>query len=262
MQHSPKTTQIHSRTWSYYDIGKGKQTIVLFPDIMGTYESWFEYMHLLSQTHHVIIPFYPPISNLDDMIESLHMFIAHCKVPSYSLIGTSLGGLFAQMYVRKYPHEVNKLLLIATGTADKVFGVIAAVLFLGGHIIPEIGMKWFVYITAFLSLNVSKEQKRFWMTYLKSQIWQVNTKPFMLAWGKCVLALCWRYKFSSSDLKTWNKPIYLIESNNDLVFNPLTRHHLRSIYPQATCYTLRGGNHLLWINRSSQVSEILQKFIP
>ncbi len=260
-QYPIQSKQVDTLTWHYYDVGKGKDTIVIFPDIMGTYESWFPYIPLLSKTHRVIIPFYPPIADLEKMVESLHALLKSQHVTSYSLIGASLGGLFAQVYIRRYPKEITKLLLIGTGTADRVFGTIAAGLFLAGHILPEIGIKALVYIAALFSLSVEKEKKAFWTHYLREQIWKVNTKPFMLAWGKCVLQLCWKYNFTPSDLTEWNKPFYLIESNNDFVFNPITRNHLRSRYPRAVCYTLSGANHLLWINRFRSISEILREFI-
>lgn len=257
-----KTIKVKQNMWSYYDIGKSKDVIVIFPDIMGTYESWFLYIPLFPKKHRIIIPFYPPISDLKNMVSELHAFLQAQDVKSYILIASSLGGLFAQEYVREFPDEVERLLLIGTGTADKVLGIIGASLFATWFYLPEIWVKYFVYLAAYLSLSVTKEQKSFWLTYLKKQIWKVNTRQSLIAWGKCVLQLCWKYEFKPSDLKEWNKPIYLIESTNDLVFNPLTRRHLRNLYPQATCYTLINAQHLIWINRFAEVSKILFEFIP
>lgn len=260
-QYQPKTVRINNITWSYYDIGNSQNVIVILPDIMGTCESWFIYLPLLLPTHRVIIPFYPAFSSLEEMTSSLHAFLQSCNIKSFSLIGSSIGGLFAQQYVRKYPNDVEKLLLIATGTADKTFGIILLGLFLGGSLLPEIAIKWFVYLAALFSLSVKHNDRPLWKKYIKEQIWKVNTKKSMFAWGKCILELCWQTTFTPLDLAHWAKPFFLVEANNDFVFNPLTRRHLRSLYPQATLHTIRGANHLIWINRSKEVSDILQKFI-
>lgn len=261
-QYPIQTIEITTVFWSYYDIGKGKDIIVIFPDIMGTYESWFAYLPLLSKTHRVVIPFYPPIADIEDMVVGLHTFLERKKITTYTLIGSSLGGLFAQMYVRKFPTEVETLFLLATGTSDKFFGIIVFFLFLIGLFLPEKLITYGVYILALLCLDFQKDGNGFWRTYLRDQIPKVDTKKNVLAWGRCVLQICWKHTFTSFDLKKWNKPIYLIESTNDLVFNPFTRGVLRRVYPNALCYTLPGAKHLIWINRFTEVSQILLKFIP
>lgn len=257
-----QTLLINHLPWSYYDIGRKNNVIVIFPDIMGTYESWFEYIPQLSKTNRVVIPFYPPISDIDEMVESLHSFLKRKKITTFTLIGSSLGGFFAQIYVRKYPKEVEKLLLLATGTSDKFFGIIAFFLFLVGLFLPQKLITFGVYLIALLCLGVEKNEKKFWETYLFDQIKKVDTRKAMLAWGRCILQICWKYTFHANDLKEWNRPLYLIESTNDLVFNPFTRHTLRRIYPKAVCYTLHGAKHLIWINRFAQLSHIFLELIP
>lgn len=256
-----KTLTLTEQTLFYYDYGAGTKTLVVFPDLMGTYESWFPLLTELQQTHRIIILTYPAEKNLTKLIIFLHELLQTLDIKHFDLIASSLGGLFAQKYIRRYPEEVEKLLLISTGTADWFFGAITAALYTTGLVMPEFVMKYIVYLAALFSLSVEKKKQAKEQQYLKQHIWQVDSRENLLSWGKCVLALCWKNTFRPTDLAAWNKPLFLVESDNDFVFNPITRWHLRSVYPQATKFLLHGANHLSLINKPEELKKILHKFI-
>lgn len=102
--------------FKYIDEGQGS-TIILLHGLFGALSNWDGVVRKFSQKYRVIIPMLPiydlPVreAGLGKLIEYLEAFIEKKKLDNFDLMGNSLGGHLALMYVMKHPAKVNRLIL-------------------------------------------------------------------------------------------------------------------------------------------------------
>ena len=103
--------------------GNKAKTAVFIHGSGGDSSVWENQMTGLGMFCRLIVPDLPGHGRSDGNVlatakeyaEWLEKFNAALKLPSFSLIGHSLGGAIAQEYVREYPEKVRSLILTGTG---------------------------------------------------------------------------------------------------------------------------------------------------
>lgn len=97
-------------------------TIIFASGLDGRLEWWDKVLGEISKTNSVFTYNRPGIGNSDktgnpreaeQIVEELRFYLAELKIlPPYVLVGHSLGGLYMQLFARKYPSEVAGLVLV------------------------------------------------------------------------------------------------------------------------------------------------------
>ena len=117
-----RTASFFGRDLRYYDIGSGPP-LVLIHGIGGDADEWVFCLEALSAQHRVIaldlLGFgrsdKPAIEyNIAVFVEVLDHFLRGLDIPRASLVGNSLGGWVAASFALRFPHRVDKLVLVST----------------------------------------------------------------------------------------------------------------------------------------------------
>lgn len=119
---SKQTNRVRGENLEFVHI-HGKQPTVVFENgLEGHLEWWNKIIPEISRTHSVFAYNRPGIGNSDktnrprdanQIIEDLRATLKDLRIhPPYILVGHSLGGLYLQLFARKYPSEVLGLVLV------------------------------------------------------------------------------------------------------------------------------------------------------
>ncbi|MCV9388524.1 alpha/beta fold hydrolase [Reichenbachiella ulvae] len=114
--------------FQFIEEGEGK-VMLLLHGLFGALSNWESVVDKFSSEYKIIIPMLPiyelPVreAGLPKLIEFLEAFIEHKGLEKFDLMGNSLGGHMALMYVLKYPEKVDRLILTgSSGLFENAMG--------------------------------------------------------------------------------------------------------------------------------------------
>lgn len=120
----------HDKKFSYIEEGEGP-VLILLHGLFGALSNWKEVIEHFSPRYKVVIPLLPiyeiPLLFTKDSVgyiaKFLHKFVQHKDFEKFTLIGNSLGGHVALIYILKNPEYVSRLVLTASsGLYENSFG--------------------------------------------------------------------------------------------------------------------------------------------
>ncbi len=106
----------HSGKFNYLEEGQG-EPLVLLHGLFGALSNFKDLVDHFKKTHRVIIPLLPlfDLSLLETSVSGLAKFVTkfidHHKLENIHLLGNSLGGHVALVYVLKHPQKVKSITL-------------------------------------------------------------------------------------------------------------------------------------------------------
>ncbi|MDR3694745.1 alpha/beta hydrolase [Mucilaginibacter sp.] len=114
--------------FSYIDEGEG-EVLLLLHGLMGALSNWDKVIEEFRSEYRVIIPILPiydlPLltTGVKSLAKFVHKFVKHKKLKDVTLLGNSLGGHVALIYVLAHPGVVKALVLTgSSGLYENAFG--------------------------------------------------------------------------------------------------------------------------------------------
>ncbi|MCF8253956.1 MAG: alpha/beta hydrolase [Bacteroidia bacterium] len=114
--------------FNYIDEGSG-EVLVLLHGLFGALSNWKDVLNHFSKNHRVVIPLMPIFEmnilklSVEGLANYIHDFIEYKEFQKVHLLGNSLGGHVALVYIKKYPQKVETLLLTgSSGLYENAFG--------------------------------------------------------------------------------------------------------------------------------------------
>jgi len=114
--------------FSYIDEGEG-EVLLLLHGLMGALSNWDEVISYFSPNYRVIIPMLPiydlPLltTGVKSVAKFVSKFVKYKKLRDFTLIGNSLGGHVALIYVLSHPEMVKAMVLTgSSGLYENAFG--------------------------------------------------------------------------------------------------------------------------------------------
>jgi len=114
--------------FNYIDEGEG-EVLILLHGLFGALSNWKDVLNHLKSNYRVVIPLMPIFEmnilklSVEGLANFIHDFVEHKKFTSINILGNSLGGHVALVYLKKYPQKVNSLLLAgSSGLYENAFG--------------------------------------------------------------------------------------------------------------------------------------------
>lgn len=121
--------QIHKEgKYNYIDEGEG-EVLLLLHGLFGALSNWNDVLKHFSKNYRVVIPLMPIFEmnilklSVEGLANFIHDFIEFKDFQKVHLLGNSLGGHVALVYIKKYPAKVETLLLTgSSGLYENAFG--------------------------------------------------------------------------------------------------------------------------------------------
>ncbi len=114
--------------FSYIDEGEG-EVLLLLHGLMGALSNWERVVEEFSPEYRVIIPMLPiydlPLltTGVKTLAKFVHKFVTYKKLTDVTLLGNSLGGHVALIYVLSHPAVVKSMVLTgSSGLYENAFG--------------------------------------------------------------------------------------------------------------------------------------------
>lgn len=114
--------------FNYIDEGEG-EVLLLLHGLFGALSNWKDVLNHFSKNYRVVIPLMPIFEmnilklSVEGLANFIDEFIEYKKFTKVNLLGNSLGGHVALVYIKKHPFKVKTLLLTgSSGLYENAFG--------------------------------------------------------------------------------------------------------------------------------------------
>lgn len=255
LSHPTRTMEANGLKWEYVILGQGPETVLFLHGMTGAYDIWWQQMEALADSFRVIALTYPAANSLGEMEQAVSAILKKEGVSRFHLVGSSLGGYFAQYLAARNP--------------EKVISAVFANTFPPNHIIAEknktIGAL-LPYLPQWLVMNVLSKSMR------ESVYPASGNSELVLAFGleqtrgrmskaqvvgryRCVIE-----RFEPPDMAALSIPVMIIEAANDPLVEKVLREQLKKTYPTARVITFNNG-HFPYLNIPGKYNAVLKEFL-
>ena len=270
--HPFSTTIVDGIEVNYLLCGNESSKITLVYLVGGTGFSvvWFNHIRQMEKDYRILTFDYPvQINDMEQLADFTIRFGEQMKIKNPLFIGASLGGLLAQLIMRKYPNGdaayglYSTSALSASAVKDlmkqyKSYGVMLALM----KIVP------YSWIRKIL-INVSKkmvgveneaEQDRKYMEDFFEWVYQNYTKEFDIHMTTLMVSIAKIKPITEQDYKKADKNVLLVLPTDDKAFSEAAKNELISHLPNAMVTMVTGG-HTATLYKVGTYAEGTRKFI-
>lgn len=267
-QHQQRTLQQEPHTWRYLVAGDPQQeALLLLAGGGGDAGTMFPYIDVLSDDFYVIAPDIPPtLRTLDDATLGLRAILAHEHIAQTCLLGISLGGILAQVFIRRFPTLVQDWIIAQTILPSKHLAAATRMQRNMMWFYPQPALRWMAlraYRTGIKhsSTPADAQTRAFWQGYFEALYTRRFGRGDWLARAFLTADYHTHHEFRSDDLKAWQGELLIIESSHDTVIDEGDRGALAGMYPRAYVQTLWGYDHLAPILAADDLAHSIYKFL-
>lgn len=253
--HPTQQLEIDGQTWEYVHFGQGEQAILFLHGMTGSYDIWWQVMEEVADDYQVISVTYPPVDSLDGMAQGILAILLEEEVKLVHLVGSSLGGYFAQYLVAEYPEMVETAVFANTFPPNDI--IVEENKTLGGllPVIPEWAIMNVLKSNTENDLYPAAGNSELVRAFVLEQAYGRMSKAQFMARYHAVID-----PFAAPDPAADGIPVMIIEADNDpLVAQPL-REMLKATYPEAAVHTLHAAGHFPYLNEPEMYTQLLVDF--
>ena len=254
-ENPPKTIEVNGMSWEYVSIGTGEETILFLHGMTGAYDIWWHQLDALQADYRVIAVTYPAVDSLAEMETGVLSILDAEGVDKFSVVGTSLGGYFAQYLVAHHPTRILRAVFSNTFPpndliAEKNKTIGAALPFLPEWLVIDVLRGSFAS-----SVYPASGNDELTLAFLNEISYGRMRKAQVVGRFHGVVE-----KFDAPDLEMLNIPVLIIEADNDPLVELVLREQLKELYPSAEVHTFSGVGHFPYLNRPEEYTALLLEF--
>lgn len=248
----PASLEVDGLKWEYLSIGSGQQAIVFLHGMTGSYDVWWQQIEALKDSYRVIAVTYPAAGSLAQMENGLLAILAQAEVDKFNVVGTSLGGYFAQYLISRNSERIEKAVLANTFPPNDLIKEKNGTI---GSLIPYLP-EWLVMKVlrgSFASsIYPASGNDEMTLAFLNEISAGRMRKAQVAARYACIVE-----KFDPpTDTAI---PLLIIEASNDPLVEASLREQLKTTYPAAQVVTVDNG-HFPYISTPDFYTQTLKDF--
>lgn len=231
----PSALTLDGLKWEYLAVGEGPRAIVFLHGMAGSYDIWWQQIEALKADYRVIAMTYPAVYSLAELEKGVLAILEREGITRFSVVGTSLGGYFAQYLVARHPNRIEKAVFANTFPPNDLIKEKNGAI---GSLLP--------YLPEWLVLKVLRDS--FESSIYPTSGYDELTLAFLneMSFGRIRKAqVAGRYQCVVEKFEppvNTNIPILIIEASNDPLVEATLREQLRATYPAAKVVTVNNGH--------------------
>lgn len=230
-----QTLEVGGLNWEYVVAGNGPQTIVFLHGMTGSYDIWWQQIEALQADYRVIAMTYPAANSLASLEEGVLAILDREGVTQFNVVGTSLGGYFAQYLLSRHPDRIEKAVFANTFPPNDLIKQKNGTI---GGLIPYLP-EWLVMNVLRGSFGASiypaSGEDELTLAFLNEISYGRMHKGQVAGRYRCVVE-----KFEPPAKTT--VPILIVEASNDPLVELALREQLKATYPNAQVVTVENGH--------------------
>ncbi len=247
--------------WRYLSRGSGEKVVLLPSGGTRVPDLYLLLIEALEGDFRVIAPAYPAGAGIIGLADGLAAILEAEGVRQADVLGSSFGGFVAQVFVRRYPERVRRLVLANTGGPGAVPLPLLPLLIRLLTVLPESAVRsltawnwrrWFV--------PDSQDTEEFWNTLLSDILARLG-KEDLLSGLREMNEFAHLSSLSVPGPATPPIRVLLIESECDQAFSPQARAALRALYPGSEVRIFAGAGHGAMVTRTTEYIETVREFL-
>jgi len=238
--------------FSYIDEGEG-EVLLLLHGLMGALSNWEEVVNEFKSQYRVIIPMLPiydlPLltTGVKTVAKYVHKFVKYKKLTDLTIIGNSLGGHVALIYVLAHPTLVKRMVLTgSSGLYENAFG----------GTFPRRESYDFVKEKVEYTFYDPKVATKDLVDDVFKTINDRNRVIRILAMAKSAI----RHNMSK-DLHKIHAPVALIWGKNDKITPPEVAIEFDQLLPNSELYWIDHCGHAPMMEHPEEFNTILKSFL-
>jgi maspardin len=261
-EHPLKHLSVQGVDWSYLVGAQGHEAIIFLPGGLGLAEAWFQMITAFDKGYRTLAVTYPPVSTMKELTDGIAAILDAEGIRKTHVVGTSMGGMLTQCFVRRYPNNVDRLILANTAAPDK-----ANADHLEQHNRSALRYPmWLIRWASVRSLDkhlaaIPAGERKFWKAYFKESIYIRWNRESIACDGRCTVDYARNYEFRPGELDAMEDRILIIESDDDQAIRPELGAVLHDLYPEARLHTFHNAGHIPLITRHEEYVTLIREFL-
>jgi len=252
--HPTRTLELGGVQWTYLSLGDESETILFLHGMTGAYDIWWRQMEALQDEYRVIAVTYPAVDSLEEMEQGVMAILAAEGVDHFYVVGTSLGGYFAQYLVAHHPNEILGAVFANTFPPNDILAENNKTI---GALLPYLP-EWIVMNVLSGSMRESvypaSDYSELVLAFGLEQTYGRMSKAQVVRRFHCVVE-----PFDAPDVASLGIPTLIIEADNDPLVEKTLREQLKETYPTAEVVTLSNG-HFPYLSMPDEYTTYLEDF--
>ncbi|MDB5099029.1 MAG: alpha/beta hydrolase fold protein [Cyanobacteria bacterium RYN_339] len=242
--------------WTYLAAGAGARALVVLPGGLRLAEPAQAIITAFEGDRRVIVPNYPPLATLAALADGLAALLDAEGLSNVDVMGSSLGGMLAQVFIQRHPQRVASLILVSTFAPEPRavarFKRQKALI----HLVPGFYLRK-VMTRVYQSFTTpSPEDKAFWDAYMAEAVRSRLTRADFLATQANVLDFHERFRPAPVSHR-----MLILDSDDDPVVAPAQQDALIALYPGARHVRLHGAGHTTFMSKPVEAIAALKTFL-
>ena len=253
--HPAQILEVDGQPWEYLAFGEGDETILFLHGMTGAADIWWRPMSALSDRYRVVAVTYPSVDSLEAMSRGALAVLDQLGVEQTNLVGSSLGGYFAQYLAATHPERVRSVVFANTFPPNEIIAEKNKTI---GALLP--------YLPEWLVLNVLRGSfygsvypaagnSELVLAYMLEQSYGRMSKAQVVGRFHGVID-----PFTAPDVAALGIPVMIIEADNDPLVEEVLREQLKAVYPDAEVHTLHAVGHFPYLNDADEYIALLTAF--
>jgi len=264
-----KKLSIKGVEWEYATGGRmgARRAVLMFHGAIGGAEGVAWLADALAGECRTIAPTIAAVRRLDEVCDAASAILDREHVGRAIVFGGSFGGMIAQAFARRYPRQVERLILLSAGLPDPALGarnekMVRIVSYLPFFLTREL-MK--LEITRHLDVPDAppevSERVRLVKERLKGYFDKQLTREVVLSRMALAADFCRNEFDSHTEFDGRAGRVLIIESTDDPMINAVERRRLREAYPGALVCTFEGAGDMIPILRTDELLGVMTAFV-
>ncbi|MBT3316108.1 MAG: alpha/beta hydrolase [Anaerolineae bacterium] len=253
--HPVQQLDVEGVTWDYVAMGQGEETILFLHGMTGAYDIWWNQLNAFENDYRLISVTYPAVETFDEMSAGVLAILEKEGVDKFNVVGSSLGGYFAQYLLATYPERIERAVFANTFPpndliAEKNKSIGAALPYLPEWLIMDV-LKGSIIENVYPTAGHSEIV----LAYMMEQLGGRMSKAQEVGRFRCVVE-----PFKAADVEALGIPVLIIEADNDPLVELALREQLKEAYPGVPVETLHDVGHFSYMNEADIYTGILETF--
>lgn len=250
---------VKGTNWTYHTAGSGEKTILWLVGGLKKADAAYKSIPLLANDYAIIAPDYPALSTLSELADGLSAILEAENVQSVYVLAGSFGGMLAQVFLRRHPDKVKKVVLSTTTAPHKSHIERYQQLLEMAKLAPDKLLRETAQTQMLSTIAPAENEVEFYKAYLKELYEQRLNQDDIVSIYSAIIYFMGRDS-ALDDLQDWVGELLIINSDNDATFGEAVQKPLLDLYPTARIHTFEGAGHSPSSTRRAEFFALVRKF--